>query len=46
MLAAWKAIKVKKVEIINKILSIDEIWVGNETMLLKGVYIPFNDNTG
>jgi hypothetical protein len=41
-----KQSKVKIVEFINKILSIVEIGVGNDAMLLIGVYIPFEDNTG
>ena len=40
-----KQLKVKKVEFINKILSIVELGLGNDTILLIGVYIPFDDNS-
>jgi exonuclease III len=40
-----KRLKVKKVEFINKILSIVKLGVGNDTILLIGAYIPFDDNT-
>jgi hypothetical protein len=40
-----KRLKVKKVEFFNKILSIVELGVGNDTILLIGAYIPFDGNT-
>ena len=40
-----KNLVVKKVNFINKIISLMEIETENDTLLLIGVYIPFDDNS-